>query len=511
MMRKSLRRFSLAALVLATVIVAVAGSLLISDRAAIVITHGASMNPVYYQDDLVVVARASAYEVGQIVAYRTPQDDAVVLHRIIGGDAAGFVLQGDNNESVDVSTPSTAQVMGEAVLHIPQGGLWFRRSTSPPVLSLIAFALMASGGAITLNRRRHKRRKTTMSRHITVAGPMSALANLPLPLKIAAAIAAVIGMTGVAVGAMAWTGPLEEPQTVHPTVPSRMEFSYTAAVESGPAYDGTTVRSPEPIFRKVVDVVDVQYSYFGDPGTLTLTAELSTQSGWHSTVPLGSSVRIAGNSYNGQVQLDLTELNSRADAGAAATGIPAGPVSVTLTPSVKDAAGIEFQPALDLTLTPLQLVLAGTADDLVVMGTTTDQDSVLVPRTIGFGGFGMTVADARIAAVAAVAMAAGTATFVFAVARRRIPAHEGQAIRAKYAPLLVRVQAMPAAAGSQVIDVSTFATLAKLAERYGLLVLHWGRDPETFIVKDESFTYRYRTNSAVACAQTPAELGTLGS
>lgn len=35
--------------------------------------------------------------------------------------------------------------------------------------------------------------------------------------------------------------------------------------------------------------------------------------------------------------------------------------------------------------------------------------------------------------------------------------------------------------------------LVKLAERYRLLVLHWSRsNVETFVVQDESTTYRYR-------------------
>jgi len=43
-----------------------------------------------------------------------------------------------------------------------------------------------------------------------------------------------------------------------------------------------------------------------------------------------------------------------------------------------------------------------------------------------------------------------------------------------------------------------FATLAKLAERYQLLVLHWSRsDVETFVVQDQATTYRYRTGAGM--------------
>jgi VCBS repeat-containing protein len=56
---------------------------------------------------------------------------------------------------------------------------------------------------------------------------------------------------------------------------------------------------------------------------------------------------------------------------------------------------------------------------------------------------------------------------------------------------------MPVPAGRPVVDVTQFATLAKLAERYGLLVLHWCRSGvETFVVQDEGITYRYRASTS---------------
>jgi hypothetical protein len=61
---------------------------------------------------------------------------------------------------------------------------------------------------------------------------------------------------------------------------------------------------------------------------------------------------------------------------------------------------------------------------------------------------------------------------------------------------------MPAPQGRQVIDVTTFPTLAKLAERYGLPVLHWNRSGmETFVVQDESITYRYRAGTDARAAE----------
>jgi len=64
---------------------------------------------------------------------------------------------------------------------------------------------------------------------------------------------------------------------------------------------------------------------------------------------------------------------------------------------------------------------------------------------------------------------------------------------------LVEVQPLPSPPGRPVVDVVDFPTLAKLAERYGLLVLHWTRsDVDTFVVQDEGVTYRYRTGAVDA-------------
>ena len=82
------------------------------------------MEPHYHTGDLVVIAPASSYHVGEIVAYHGDLDGhRVVLHRIVGGNAtSGFVMKGDNNHSIDPLHPKASQVIGRAVLHIPKVG-----------------------------------------------------------------------------------------------------------------------------------------------------------------------------------------------------------------------------------------------------------------------------------------------------------------------------------------------------------------------------------------------------
>lgn len=283
-----------------------------------------------------------------------------------------------------------------------------------------------------------------------------------------------------------------------------MIFSYTAAVPPSAAYDGTTVTAPEPVFRKLTDTVDLHYAYQGTPGSIAVVAELSTQGGWHSSVPLTPATAFPGNRFEGAARLDLEAMDARAQAAAAATGIPAGPVTIAITAHVHNTSGDDFDPALKLSLTPLQLTLAGGANELTVTHPGGAEHAAPAAAGIGIYGITVPVSTARTLSLIAIAAAALAGAFLVLSARRRAPMREGEAIRRRYASMLARVQPMPSPGGHRVIDVTTFPTLAKLADRYGLLVLHWARsDVETFIVQDENTTYRYRAGSETVTETGP--------
>jgi signal peptidase I len=506
-MRGPLRRLLAVLAALAGVVGAAVGILLASGQAAIVVTHGVSMNPVYYQGDLVAVARSDSYRVGDIVAYHVHGGTEIALHRIIGGDVGGFTIKGDNNQSVDIDHPTTEQIIGRAVLHLPQGGTVLKALTSPPVLALAAFALLGGGTAITRRRRRRARRRNSMSRHLEA--PSRRSRQLPgmlrRPLLPWTGAAAAILALAAALGAWAWAGPTQTAGTAYEAVGgARIDFSYSAAVRPSAAYEGTTVTSPDPVFRRVANTVDVHYAYTGPAGTVSVAAELSTASGWHTTVPLKDAAPADGNGSQGSVQLDLAALEAKAQAAAQVTGTPATPVSVAVVPTVK-AGGTTYSPALKLTLTPLQLSISDPAG-LTAAQKVTAGAPVTSPRTLALGAWSLTAATARIASAAGAAAALLALAALAVAGRRRRGQDEATAIRRRWGSLLVPVEPMPTAPGRATIEVTSFETLARLAERYGLLILHWSRSGvETFIVHDESITYRYRTGTTVEATAQAAE------
>jgi signal peptidase I len=485
-MRRTARRLAAAALAVLAVLSVSFTAAVITHRIALVSTYGISMNPVYYQGDLVVVQRESSYRTGEIVAYHRPDKHLVVLHRIIGGDASGFTFKGDNNQSIDPTTPRQSQLVGRAVLHIPHGGLWLRRFTGPPALAAYTLLLLLGGSAATRTRRQRRKDRRTMSpRH---RAPCTKLGGLPRALCPVALGSAAVGLIGLTLAGVAWTRPAEHLVAAQSSTAASMRFAYTTHVPRTPAYDGLIVTAPQPVFRKLANSVDVTYWYRGLPGTLTTTAELSTASGWTTSIPI-SKERV-GKTYDGTVHLDLAALQRRADSAAKATGLPAGEVSLAIVPRVSAAAGGTFAPRFRLTLTDLVLKPTG---DLTTKGSMKTKSAQLAPVQLTALGHSITVTTGRRAGAAALLLFLLTAIALAAIARLTGPVAEADRVRARYGQLILPVLPVALAAGRPVVDVPDVDTLARLAERYGLLVLQWSRGGiDTYVVQDENTTFRYR-------------------
>lgn len=465
----------------------------LTHRVSYVVTNGISMQPLYHADDLVVVVKKDSYRVGDIVAYHS--GDITVLHRIIDRDAAGFVTQGDNNESVDPMRPSARQLIGRAVLHIPAGGTWLRRATSAPILAAIAFVI-AMGAGRTAHQHRRRRRATVRkhSKPSDATGGAGLRAAMAAPRsRVVAGVIAGIALLGAVFGGLAWTRPPMLSATVPGTPIHSMTFAYVAEVPPTPAYDGTIVTSPNPLFRKVVKVVDVTFDYAGPAGRVEVNAELSLGNGWHSTVPLNPAESIVTTPYRGTVRLDLDALEAHATAGAKATGVRSDEIAIVVVPRFTGGTGAAFAPALLFKLTPLLLTV--TASQLVQHSAAPPPTRIVFPQVLRVGGHDLiTVATARVIAITLLLSAILAAVGFLAVARRTEPPAEAERIRRQYGPLLVEVEPMAPPPDRPVVRVTEIKTLARLAERYGLFILHWSTGgSQTYAVQDDTVAYCYST------------------
>jgi signal peptidase I len=139
------------------------------------VIRGDSMVPTYVSGDFVVLHTQSTYHAGDIVAYRVPKGEIgaglLVIHRIIGGDAAhGFAVKGDNNPAPDPWRPRQADVVGSAWVTIPGVGQAIVAIRSPLMVAALAAAIVV---AVVLFRMpaRTKRRDGTPGGVVTGVEP----------------------------------------------------------------------------------------------------------------------------------------------------------------------------------------------------------------------------------------------------------------------------------------------------------------------------------------------------
>ena len=127
---------------------------------AFVVTQGESMLPDYEPDGLVITQESDSYEVGDVVAYRSPKLDATVLHRIVAIDGDRYVLRGDNNDFLDEFHPTDEDIVGREWLHAPGAGDYLRLLQNPLHFAAIIGAIALLSVRVPRRARRRQRHRT---------------------------------------------------------------------------------------------------------------------------------------------------------------------------------------------------------------------------------------------------------------------------------------------------------------------------------------------------------------
>jgi len=145
-------------------------------RVSYVNVRGVSMEPTLYTGDLMVMRRRDAYEVGQVVAFRSDMNGAVIVHRIV--DVAGdrHLLKGDNNTFVDRFSPSVDDIIGAEVLTIPGGERLASLAASSPAIGFQTLMLGVTVWLLRMSRRESQRQRRAARRRRA-----GALSTEPVP------------------------------------------------------------------------------------------------------------------------------------------------------------------------------------------------------------------------------------------------------------------------------------------------------------------------------------------
>jgi signal peptidase I len=112
----------------------------------VLIVRGGSMEPTIHVGSIVVVDRnARAPAVGTPAAFR--DGNALVTHRVVSIDKAGYETKGDANAKADLARRSSDQVYGTVVTSVPFLGYLLHLLHQPIVFLLL---LLGTGGILVV-------------------------------------------------------------------------------------------------------------------------------------------------------------------------------------------------------------------------------------------------------------------------------------------------------------------------------------------------------------------------
>lgn len=104
----------------------------------LVVVGNSDMEPTLQPKDVVITREQSQYEMGEVVAYI--KSGTLQVHRIVGTNSSGFITQGDAAAETDDTLLVTSEILGEAVMYIPQFGPVMEWLMTPICTGLLALS-----------------------------------------------------------------------------------------------------------------------------------------------------------------------------------------------------------------------------------------------------------------------------------------------------------------------------------------------------------------------------------
>lgn len=467
-------------------------------------TFGTSMEPDFTAGDLAILRPATEYRVGDVVAYDSADLGTTVMHRIVDGDADGFVLQGDNNSWLDEEQPTEADVMGRLWLQVPQGGKAIAALRSPSALVLIAMAAMTILFSVVRKPRgRHTRPERTAPRlpHV-FASPIRARAR---QVTMGAGVAALLAAAGLSALLL-----VPDTQTDTRALPVTQEgrFTYTGAAVQGTTYPTGVIETGDPVWTKLTDGLTVSFEDVvtgatAVAGNIRLDVTVAAPDGWSARLAAGPAAPLVDGAATASVALDPTAASALIGRHYAEIGAVGGAGTVTVVPVVEAAGTVEGVPftagspdGLSFSLDETALRLVGDAGTLATTAETSVTTDELAPRTFALGSVSLPIDLARIAAGVVLVLALLTLAASAWIGNPTGGSAADQLL-ARHAGRILEVSRFTP--GTTVVELADAEALSRVAERLDSLVLHHeGPLGITFAVRDGDTTYRYVVRSAPA-------------
>jgi signal peptidase I len=494
----------------------------IGGETSYVTTSGISMAPRFHSGDLAVIRPAVHYKVGQIVAYRSTTLHTVILHRIIAVKGDRYVFKGDNNDFVDPTRPTRADLVGRLSLRVAHGGrvlAWLHTPFMAALLTGGVAALLLLG--VKRQRRRRDRRRPSEARasgrvERPVRGP-HADGMLTANGQFIFTASAVATLAFLALGAVAFLRPATEPISVKTPYTEKVSFGYHAKAAAGPVYPDGVVKTGDPIFLKLVHRVRIKAHYRLTAkapqrvgGTMEVLLRLASPTGWNRTIQLAAPRRFTGDHAAADVTLDVPAVQALIRKVEKLTGGSSGATyNLSIRPRVHVTGTLasqpltsDYAPALSLQLDALQLragggstALSGKEGGLTPSRPGTVATVTTTPSKLTVRGHALRVTTGRWIALIGLLLAVSAA--LLTGVRLLGDSSDPTAHIHRYRHLIVPIAGSTFDSARPPIDVTSINALAQLAERSERLILHHQSDgADTYLVDDEGTLYRYQARTA---------------
>lgn len=489
----------------------------IGGQAAYILVRGTSMLPNYKTDDLVAVRHQREYAIGDVVAYQH-RELGVVFHRIIDIDGIHFVLQGDNNDFLDLYRPKANEIIGIEWFHLPTAGRTLQQiRENPMLLALLAggmafFAFMGSSRALFFiparSSRQGKRRSIPM-----LEKNQQREEWLSLIFFIAILFSLGIWFT--------YHRPLTITTQARTDYEQQILFNYSAMAE-GNVYDAAIIAAGEPVFRRLSDSISlsINYQLLADQisevsGTYHLYAELSDVNGWKRTIELDPVTVFEGGSADLFATLSFSELQAIIDMVQTQTGVERAHYNLRIVPVFTLDGLLGGQPihdefsaelAFDLSELELRALLDPTEEGngLIKRKNGTLIQPVPTANTISVLSYELPISGLRQVSLIGFTLSCLFLGGLLYAGMREQGGNSAEKLKAHFGDLLIISQTDPFTLSTSRIHLESSNDLLRIAQQSGQAILHY---QSLFTVFDGQVLY-YVQQESVADVATDATVGT---
>ncbi len=502
----------------------------VGGMASYIIVIGKSMEPNFHIGDLIVVHKEPTYQVGDAIVYRNMDLQNFVFHRIVSQQVGHYALKGDNNSWTDTYQPSREEVIGKLWLYIPRGGTAIQKMRSPFVMALITCILgVVLAANLFMNKSKGNKPMNNKSVREWFTSIKQKTWNWLMNLNRAESqktlnvgqdqilegsffVLGLVALSSLILGIIAFSRPVSHTVQDDISYEHLGFFSYSASTPQG-VYDANTIKSGDPIFTKLTCAAEVNFQYTlvaeqaeNITGTYQLTASISEPvGGWQRIVPLQEETSFTGTTFGTKAKLDLCKVESLTQSMEQGTDFHPGSYVLVITPNVKlngkasnRALEGTFNPTLTFQYDRVQFYLVRSEEQgnpLVVTETGIMHEEHKEANTMLFLGRKIEIPALRLIALFCFIGSLSGIVLLGWKLENLSRFHQEKFFRIKYASMMINVQKADLFTSSSMVDVTSMDALAKLAERFSVMILHLEQgNQHTYCAQANGTTYRFTAN-----------------